>query len=90
MVRALRLLLVPLASGIACGSDGENVLRDACDVIVNDCGVGDSVGACLDAVGDQLDECLACIAETGCDYATRCDEDARCDLPASYRSGTAP
>jgi hypothetical protein len=83
----LRIAFVAgLLSALSCSSDRISVLEEACRVVVRDCGIGDSVGACIDALGSQLDQCLICIAESGCDYGTRCDADtARCELPVAYQ-----
>jgi hypothetical protein len=81
--RIVVLVFMAWTAGAACSDDSPSVLEDACRVVVDDCGVGDSVGACLDALGDQLDECLACVAESGCSYGALCAERG-CDLPGSY------
>jgi hypothetical protein len=79
------LILSLLLSAAACSGDEGSVLEDACRVVVEDCGNGDSVGACVDALGDQYDDCLACIADTGCTYVSACTrETASCALPGAY------
>lgn len=80
-----------VVTSLSCSDDGPDVLEDACRVVVDDCGVGTSVGACLDDLGNELDACLDCIASGGCDYPSRCGADATdaggeplCVLPPAY------
>lgn len=83
-VRALgAVVLVVLGLG-ACNDD-EDLLEQACRVIVEDCGEDLAVGWCIDAIGNQTPRCLNCIVESGCDFGSVCsDESVRCNLPPGY------
>jgi hypothetical protein len=81
---SLPIFAVVLA-GAACSGDGPSSLEAACRVVVNDCGNGDSMGACIDALGGQFDDCLTCIAQAGCGYVQSCTrDDVGCVLPRAY------
>ena len=82
MVGALPVLWL-----VGCQDDGD-LLERACRVMVEDCGVDVAVGWCIDSMGGESAQCLACIVESGCDFGGACsDSPPRCYFPRAYLPG---
>jgi hypothetical protein len=64
-------------------SDDSDSIEEACQVVVEDCSVGESMGECIDAMIAMTDDCIECILGAGCNYVTTCQEGttAVCRLP---------
>jgi hypothetical protein len=75
------VLLFTFCAFSSCSDGGDDVVVRACKVIVTGCKKGDSVGQCLDELGLLTSDCLGCISEHGCDYATCQSDVPGCRLP---------
>lgn len=71
-------LFISLAS---CSDDTSDAIGNACQVIIEDCHAGPSMGDCIDSVGELPEECVDCIASHGCDYATCQRLPSGCRIP---------
>lgn len=79
---AIALLVGALVPFAGCSDDSDSI-DEACQVVVEDCGVGESMTECIDAMVTMTDSCIECILEAGCSYVTTCQEGttAVCRLP---------
>lgn len=71
---------------VACSDDADQ-LEKTCSMIVNDCHIGNSVGDCIDQLGSQSSDCVACISQAKCQYPDKCDfSTGACRLPPALLS----
>jgi hypothetical protein len=66
----------------SCSDPVDDSLGRACKVIVG-CGVDVTHGDCIDTLGYETSECIACVEHGKCDYVS-CERDvAGCRIPDS-------
>ena len=58
------------AGAWGCSGAEDDSLGRACHIIVDECKKGTSVGDCIDALGGMHPDCLDCMTQQGCGYAT--------------------
>lgn len=66
----------------SCSDPNDDAIGSACSVVVDTCHVGASRGDCIDGLGSLPADCLSCIADHGCDYATCQRSLTGCRIPA--------
>lgn len=77
--------VVTCVAVVSCSDDNGDSLGTACKLIVQQCHVGPSVGDCLDGLGDETEECVACIASSQCgDYASCQRLPSGCRIPIAF------
>ena len=77
--------VVAALAAASCSDANDDSLGTACKVIVDQCHVGPSVGDCIDGLGEQPQECIDCIASSGCaDYASCQRLPSGCRIPTAF------
>jgi hypothetical protein len=82
--RGFRFLLA-FALGLpalSCSDNGDDTVEAACRIIVQQCHMNSTMGACIDELVSLPPECLDCLTQNGCDYVS-CQRDPNCRLPQS-------
>jgi hypothetical protein len=85
LLGALLSTAILCGAAVSCSDSNDDVVGQACNVMVRECGAHTSVGGCIDSAGDLPADCLDCIshhgADQGCDYATCQRSPSGCRLP---------
>ncbi len=78
------MVLLAVSTGwplVSCSDANDDAIGRACKVIVQDCHAGSSMGDCIDGVVPLPPDCVDCIAQSGCDYASCEVASPGCRLP---------
>lgn len=84
-------LLASTVIAVSCTDNNDDPIGRACDVIVRDCHVMQSMGDCIDLVGDLDPDCVLCIGgDNTCSYFADCQRASpACALPSELSTSTS-